>query len=79
MDTKIATELKKEIRSQAEISQFLDDANLRLVRACHTSYDILDALNTFYRLGTMSAQIGALTTKLYALIVRPSAMNESAL
>ncbi|SGY12012.1 BQ5605_C011g06358 [Microbotryum silenes-dioicae] len=65
MDAKIAKELKKEVRTQAEIIQFLDEANLRLVRGCYTSYDILDSLNTFY-LGTMSAQISALTTELYA-------------
>ncbi|SGY32274.1 BQ5605_C002g01342 [Microbotryum silenes-dioicae] len=65
MDAKIAKELKKEVRTQAEIIQFLNEANLRLVRGCYASYDILDSLNTFY-LGTMSAQISALTTELYA-------------
>ncbi|SGY12367.1 BQ5605_C011g06484 [Microbotryum silenes-dioicae] len=65
MDAKIAKELKKEVRTQAEVIQFLDEANLRLVRGCYTSYNILDSLNTFY-LGKMSAQIYALTTELYA-------------
>ncbi|SGY20638.1 BQ5605_C016g08111 [Microbotryum silenes-dioicae] len=38
MNTKSATELKKEVRSQADsIIQFLHEANLRLVRACHTA------------------------------------------